>query len=126
MQLNKQQINKIAVMTGLALGGYFLYRLSKGDKVSKAVERSIEQPLKVVEDVTKKTKSYLVKGSKEAKEHMAKLRAKRTGKKKTSKKKKVPATDGEIIKKHKLKGKKAEAVKSGDVKKLKKTGQLKK
>lgn len=93
MKLNEQQIKNIATGVGIILGGIFVYKIAKGSKPKQAVKESITEPIKVVEDVAgevvkggKKALKYLKKGSQEAKDHMAKLRAKR-GKKKSSKKK---------------------------------------
>ena len=123
---NQENVKKLAVVAGVALGGYFLYKLSNGTSVSSSVKQTVEKPLEIVQEVAdevvkvgKKGLKYFTKGSPEAKAHMAKLRSKKkkkSPKKKSSKKsKKVPVTDQEIISANKLKGKKAEAVKSGKV-----------
>jgi len=89
---NNQDKNKLAVIAGIALGTYFLYKISKGTSVKTSVVDTITKPVKIVEDVAdqvvkvgKKGLKYFSKGSNEAKNHMKNLRAKRTGKNKSVK-----------------------------------------
>jgi len=83
---NQENMKKVAVLAGLALGGYFLMKLSKGTSVASSVKQTIEKPVEIIKDVAdevvkvgKKGLKYFTKGSKEAKDHMAKLRSSRKG-----------------------------------------------
>jgi len=112
--MTKENFRKVAVLVGLSVGAYAIYRmLSKKEPITKSISKAIENP------VFKAAQNVLKKGSAEEKSAMSILRSKRKnkgGRKKGSKKKKRSAavTDEKIIKKHKLKGKAAEAVRSGD------------
>ena len=112
----KEEQKKILVFAGALLGAYALYKLLVDKKSpTKAVSESVEVVTDTAKKVVKKA-AYLIKGSPEAKEHMKKLASMR-GK---NKKKTKAITDEQIIKKHNLKGKAAEAVRSGKVIKKKK------
>jgi len=114
----KEEQKKILVFAGALLGAYALYKLLVDKKSpTKAVSESVEVVTDTAKKVVKKA-AYLIKGSPEAKAHMKKLASMR-GK---NKKKTKAITDEQIIKKHKLKGKAASAVRSGKVIKKKKIG----
>lgn len=90
---NQENFKKLAVLAGVALGGYFLYKLSKGTSVASSVKQTIEKPMEIVQDVAdevvkvgKKGLKYFSKGSPEAKAHMKKLRDSRKSSKGMTKK----------------------------------------
>ena len=83
---NQENMKKFAVLAGVALGGYFLYKLSKGTFVASSIKQTVEKPVEIVKEVAdevvkigKKGLKYFKKGSKEAKDQMAKLRSSRKG-----------------------------------------------
>jgi len=85
---NKENIKNVAVLAGIALGGYFLFKISKGNSVTTSIKQTVEKPAEIIKDVAdevvkvgKKGLKYLTKGSQEAKDYMAKLRS---GKKKSN------------------------------------------
>lgn len=85
---------KVFVAIGMGMGVYFFYKLLKGSSVKKAAADTIQNPLEIVKDtadsvmqVSKTGLKYFAKGTKQAKEYMAKLRGMKKDPKSKSKKK---------------------------------------
>ena len=100
----KRNIAKIGIFAALSWIGYKIISGIASDKSSKEIVKETVAPItNAAAEVSKITKKFL-KGSPEAKAHMAAIRAKI---------KKKPATDSEVIKANNLTGK--EAVKQAKV-----------
>ena len=149
----KLNLKKVAVFISLALGAYAVYRIvTKKESVKHSVEEAIEKPVKIAKTVLKKgsaeAKAMMAKvrsartskgGRKKGTKNKKKADA-RTNKdfkeaavaaskqaKMIAARKQEAITDSQIIKKYDLKGKAAEAVKSGKViKKIQKKKSVKK
>ena len=102
----KRNIAKIGIFAALSWIGYKIISGIASDKSSKEIVKETVAPItNAAAEVSKITKKFL-KGSPEAKAHMAAIRAKI---------KKKPATDSEVIKANNLTEKEAEKVKVGKI-----------
>lgn len=117
MKLNQKAKSEL-VKLGVGLGlGLFAYFLTKKKNIKEAAKETVKAPVEIVEAVFTETKSEKPKKKKSTskKKVTKKLDINKDGKIDAQELDKagIPPTDQNIIDKNNLKGKKAEAVKSG-------------